>query len=76
MNELARNAVEEEMIPNAPVQAARSVRIAAPLDKVWGVLVGVSDCERWYPYLESAELQGPFAAETRLTYGRVVKHKL
>ena len=76
MEELARLAAAERMIPNAPVQASRSVQIAAPLNKVWGILIEVSDWERWYPYLEQATLEGPFAAETILIYGKLIKHKL
>ncbi len=76
MEELARLAAAERMIPTASIQAARSVQIAAPLNKVWGILIKVSDWERWYPYLEQATLEGPFAAETKLTYGKLVKHKL
>ncbi len=76
MNELARYAAEEQMIPKAPVQATRSVRIAAPLGKVWSTLTGVSDWQRWYPYLRNATLHGTFSAETQLTYGGFIKHKL
>ena len=76
MEELARLAAAERMIPDAPVQAVRSVQIAAPLHKVWSILIEVPDWERWYPYLEQATLEGPFAAETKLTYGRLIKHKL
>lgn len=43
LNELARLAADEQMIPKAPVQAARSVQIAAPLGKVWSILTGVPD---------------------------------
>ena len=76
MEELAQLAAAERMIPTAPIQAARSVQIAAPLNKVSGILIEVSDWERWYPYLEQATLEGPFAAETKLTYGKLIKHKL
>ena len=64
------------MIPKAPIQAARSVQIAAPLGKVWSILTGVSDWELWYPYLKDARLEGPFAADTPLVYGGLIKHKL
>lgn len=76
MNELARFAADEQMIPKAPVQAARSVQIAAPLGKVWSILTGVPDWERWHPYLKDARLEGPFSAETQLTYGGFIEHKL
>ena len=76
MEELARLAAAERMIPAAPVQAVRSVQISAPLNKVWGILIDVSNWERWYPYLQQATLEGPFAAETKLTYGKLIKHKL
>lgn len=76
MNELARFAADEQMIPKAPVQAARSVQIAAPLGKVWSILTEVPDWERWHPYLKDARLKGPFSAETQLTYGGFIKHKL
>ena len=76
MNELARFAAGERMIPKAPVQATRSVQITAPLDKVWSILTGVSDWERWHPYLKDARLEGPFSADTQLTYGGFIKHKL
>ena len=76
IDEVARCAANEQMIPRAPIQAARSIEIAAPLDKVWSTLTGVSDWERWHPYLKSARLEGPFAAETPLVYGGFIKHKL
>ena len=76
MNELARFAAGEQMIPKAPVQATRSVQITAPLGKVWSILTGVPDWERWHPYLENAMLEGPFSADTQLTYGGFFKHKL
>ena len=76
IDELARCAANEQMIPRAPIQAACSIEIAAPLDKVWSILTGVSDWERWHPYLKSARLEGPFAAETSLIYGGFIKHKL
>lgn len=76
MNELARFATNEQMIPKAPIQAACSVKIAAPPNKVWSILTGVSDWEHWYPYLENARLEGPFSADTQLTYGGLMKHKL
>jgi uncharacterized protein YndB with AHSA1/START domain len=64
------------MIPKAPVQATRSVQITAPLGKVWSILTGVSDWERWHPYLKDARLEGPFSADTQLTDGGFIKHKL
>ena len=76
LNELAGLAAGEQMIPKAPVQAIRSVRITAPLGKVWSILTGVPDWERWHPYLENAMLEGAFSADTRLTYGGLIKHKL
>ena len=76
MNELARFAAGERMIPKAPVQATRSVQITAPLGKVWSILTGVSDWERWHPYLKDARLEGPFSADTQLIYGGFIKHKL
>ena len=76
INELARFAAGEQMIPKAPVQAARSVQIAAPLGKVWSILTGVPDWERWHPYLKDARLEGPFSGDTQLTYGGFIKHKL
>ncbi len=76
MNELARCAANELMIPNAAIQAACSVQIAAPLNKTWSILTGVADWERWYPYLENAKLEGPFSAQTQLAYGGFIKHKL
>ncbi len=57
MEELTQLAAAGKMIPKAPVQAARSVQIAAPLSKVWGILTEVSDWERWYPYLKQATLE-------------------
>ncbi len=76
MNELAHAAAEGQMIPNAPIQAALSIRIAAPLKDIWSLLIGVSDWERWYPYLKRATLEGPFAQGSKLTYGGLVKHRL
>ena len=76
MNELARLAADEQMIPKAPVQATRSVQITAPLGTVWSILTGVSDWERWHPYLENAVLEGAFSADAQLTYGGLIKHKL
>ena len=76
MNELARLAAKEQMIPKAPIQASCSVKIAAPVSKVWSLLTGVSDWERWYPYLQNAKLDGPFSARSQLTYGGFIKHKL
>lgn len=75
-NELARFAAGEQMIPQAPVQATRSVRITAPLGKVWSILTAVPDWERWHPYLQKAMLEGAFCADTQLTYGGFIKHKL
>lgn len=76
MNELARFAAGEQMIPKAPVQATRSVQITAPLGKVWSILTGVPDWEHWHPYLENSILEGTFSADTQLTYGGFIKHKL
>jgi hypothetical protein len=76
MNELAQFATNEQMIPNAPIQAASSIQIAAPLKKVWSLLIGVSDWERWYPYLKNPSLKGTFSAQTPLTYGGFIRHKL
>ena len=76
MSELARTAAEEQMIANAPIQAAFSVRIAAPRDRVWNVLTNVSDWEHWYPYLKHARLEGSFTQGSKLTYGGLIKHKL
>lgn len=76
MDELAQLARNEQMIPDAPIQATCSVQIAASLNKVWSILTDVSEWERWYPYLQNARLRGPFSAETQLTYGGFIQHKL
>ncbi len=76
MDELAQLARNEQMIPKAPIQATHSVRIAASLHNVWSILTNVSEWERWYPYLQNARLLGPFSAQTRLTYGGWIQHKL
>lgn len=76
MNELEQFAAKEQMIPKAPIEAACSVEISAPSNKVWSILTGVSHWERWYPYLKKAKLKGPFSAQTSLTYGGFVKHRL
>ena len=76
MNELAQLATKEQMIPSAPIGAACSVTIAAPVNKVWSILTGVSDWKCWYPYLKNVKLEGPFSAGTPLTYGGVIKHRL
>ncbi len=76
IDELGQVAASEQMVPNAPIQTARSMRIAAPLGKVWNTLTGLSNWEYWYPYLVNATLNGTFAAGTKLTYGGFIKHKL
>jgi hypothetical protein len=76
MSDLARAAAEEQMIPNAAIEASRSIQIAAPINRVWRILVSVSDWERWYSYLKNATLEGPFVAGSTLTYGGPLKHRL
>ncbi len=69
---LATLAETEQMIPNAPVTASRSVTINAPVDRVWRILTNVKDWPRWHPYLKNAELDGDFAAGYRGSYLRHV----
>ncbi len=76
MNELAHLAANEQMIPHAPIQAARSVEIGATVKTVWSTLTEVSAWNRWYPYLINATLEGTFSARTSLSYGGWIKHKL
>ena len=76
MQELARLAAAEKMIPGAPIETARSVEIAAPVHSVWNTLTTVSSWERWYPYLKNAQLEGSFQPQSRLTYGGLIKHYL
>jgi uncharacterized protein YndB with AHSA1/START domain len=73
---LATLAETEQMIPNAPVTASRSVTINAPVDRVWRILTNVKDWPRWHPYLKNAELDGDFAAGSALRYGGPLKHHL
>lgn len=74
--ELGRLAAAERMIPDAPVQAARTVTVHAPIATVWDVLTDVPRWEGWYPYLRGATLDGPFDAGAALTYGGLFKHHL
>ena len=76
IDELARLASAEQMIPQAPIQAKRSVEIAAPVERVWSVLIDVTRWKQWYPYLKNAKLNGPFEAGVELTYGGLFKHNL
>lgn len=76
MDELARFAADEQMIPKAAVQAARSIKIIAPLGKVWSTLTEVWEWERWHPYLKDVKLECAFSGGSHLTYGGFIKHKL
>ena len=76
IDELSRCAADGIMIPDAPIQATRSIDIAAPLGRVWSIATGVSRWDSWNRYLKNARLKGPFAAETSLVYGGFIKHKL
>lgn len=76
MRELGRIAADERMIPDAPVQASRTVSIDAPVETVWAVLTDVPRWAGWYADLRGATLVGPFAAGASLTYGGLFKHKL
>lgn len=73
---LATWAEAEQMIPNAPVTASRSVTIDAPADRVWRILTNVEDWPQWHAYLKDAELHGDFAAGSALSYGGPLKHRL
>ena len=74
--DLRRWAEAERMIPNAPVQAARSVAVRASPDVVWRLLTDVPGWSRWHRPLTNARLDGPFVAGTALTYGGLFKHRL
>ena len=76
MHDLERFASEGRMIPNAPVQAAQTITIDAPLEKVWRIQTNVADWANWYAYLRNAKLHGPFVPGTALTYGGFPKHDL
>ncbi|UDL96251.1 SRPBCC family protein [Lichenihabitans sp. PAMC28606] len=73
---LRRQAEAERMIPDAPVQASRSIIIGTSADAVWRLLTDVADWPRWYGYLKNAQLAGAFASGTALTYGDIFKHRL
>lgn len=78
MNDLALAtwAEAEQMIPNAPVVAFKSVTINAPVDRVWRILTSVTAWPQWHSYLKNAELDGDFAAGSSLIYGGLLKHHL
>ncbi|MEK8110544.1 hypothetical protein NKG94_51875 [Micromonospora sp. M12] len=44
----------EQMIPDAPVTASRSVTINARIDRVWQIPTNVKDWPQWHPYLKNA----------------------
>jgi len=69
-------ALAGQMIPDAPIEASRSVVIEAPVTMVWQLLINVSDWSRWYAYLKNARLNGAFAPGAKLTYGGIIKHRL
>jgi uncharacterized protein YndB with AHSA1/START domain len=73
---LATWAEAEQMIPDAPVTASRSVTIDAPVEQVWRILTNVQAWPQWHPYLKNAELDGDFAAGSALSYGGPLKHRL
>lgn len=75
-SDLRKWAVAEQMIPNAPVNAACSTMINASSDTVWHLLTSVTNWPQWYGYLKNAQLDGLFSVETRLTYGGLIKHRL
>ena len=75
-SDLLRLAAAEKMIPNAAVEAQRSVDIAGSVEAVWQTLTGVSEWPRWYPYLKNAKIDGPFAPGASLNYGGLIKHRL
>ena len=74
--DLRRWAEAELMIPDAPVQASRSVAVHASPDVVWRLLTEVSDWPRWHGHLKNARLDGDFVAGTALTYGGPFPHRL
>ncbi|GBR01689.1 SRPBCC family protein [Acetobacter oeni] len=76
MTELRRRAEAKQMIPNAAVEASRSIIIGVSVDVVWRLLTDVSKWPRWYGYLKGARLDGKFASGTALTYGGFFKHRL
>ena len=51
MTDVARYAAEKHMIPNAPINASRSIEISALQQEVWRILTEVSAWQRWYPHL-------------------------
>lgn len=74
--DLGQLAASERMIPNAPIEATRSVIVNAPIETVWRLLTEVDKWPRWYSYLKNARLDGAFQAKTALTYGGLTKHRL
>lgn len=76
MQDLERFASDARMIPNAPIEASRTIAIDAPIDRVWDVLTDVPKWPTWYAYLRNAALAGPFGAGAKLSYGGLVKHHL
>lgn len=76
MKDLRRFAVAERMIPNAPVQASRTIVIDAPIEKVWALQTDVAAWPNWYPYLRNAKLSGEFGPGTKLSYGGYFGHNL
>ena len=76
MQDLQRLAVDERMIPDAPVRASSTITIDVPIEKVWTIQTDISRWASWYLYLRDAKLSGPFGPGTKLSYGGFPKHDL
>ncbi|MGW7696474.1 SRPBCC family protein [Streptomyces asiaticus] len=49
---------------DAPVVAGRTIRIAAPLERVWQLHTGIGSWPDWQPAITEARLDGPIASGT------------
>jgi hypothetical protein len=65
LQSLARNGAIQS---DAPIKAFAEIVIQAPVEKVWGLLTGVSQWPKWQTAIKTAHIDGPVASGTTFTW--------